>query len=115
MIVVDTNVIAYFFLAGVRTESVQAVFDRDPHWIAPALWKSEFRSVLGLYEKRVAQSFDRIEPLAMDLQQHGRGVRRARDRASAAGRAQTGVPDRLGKRQEGFGIVTPDAGERAAL
>ena len=52
MIVVDTNVIAYFFLAGERTESVEAVFDRDPHWIAPALWKSEFRSVLGLYMRK---------------------------------------------------------------
>jgi uncharacterized Rmd1/YagE family protein len=44
--------------------------------VADVLAKS---SVLGLYEKRVAQSFDRIEPLAMDLQHHGRGVRRARD------------------------------------
>lgn len=36
-------------------------------------------SVLGLYEKQVAASFDRIEPLAEGLRSGGRGARRARD------------------------------------
>jgi predicted nucleic acid-binding protein len=52
VIVVDTNVISYFFLAGERTECIVEVFDRDPYWIAPVLWKSEFRSVLTLYIRK---------------------------------------------------------------
>jgi len=52
VIVVDTNIISYYFLTGERTASVEAVFERDRHWIAPVLWKSEFRSVLGLYVRK---------------------------------------------------------------
>lgn len=44
--------------------------------MADVLGKS---SVLGLYEKRVAASFDRIEPLAQGLRQGGRGSHRASD------------------------------------
>lgn len=50
--------------------------------VADVLAKS---SVLGLYEQRVASSFDRIEPLAQDLRQRGRGARRARDLLSHIG------------------------------
>lgn len=50
--------------------------------VADVLAKS---SVLGLYEKRVASSFDRIEPLAEGLRQRGRGARHARDLLSHIG------------------------------
>ena len=50
--------------------------------VADVLAKS---SVLGLYEKRVASSFDRIEPLAEDLRRRGRGARRARHLLSHIG------------------------------
>lgn len=46
MIVVDTNVIAYFFLKGDKTRQTQIVFKRDSHWAVPLLWRSEFRNVL---------------------------------------------------------------------
>jgi len=48
MIVVDTNIIRYFFLKGEFTELAEKAFRRDPHWVAPLLWRSEFRNVLAL-------------------------------------------------------------------
>ena len=52
MIVADTNLIAYFFIKGDFTDHAQAVFDKDPAWIAPLLWRSEFRNVLALYIRK---------------------------------------------------------------
>ena len=51
MIVVDTNVIAYFFVHGDRSKEAREVFKIDPEWTAPLLWRSEFRSVLLHYMK----------------------------------------------------------------
>jgi len=48
MIVVDTNVISYFYLSGQRSEQAQRALAIDPQWIAPWLWRSEFRNVLIL-------------------------------------------------------------------
>ena len=52
MIVVDTNIISYFFLSGEFTNLTEKAFIRDPHWIAPLLWRSEFRNVLALYLRK---------------------------------------------------------------
>lgn len=49
MIVVDTNVLAYFFIPGAYTEDAERLFRRDPEWAAPILWRSEFRNVLAGY------------------------------------------------------------------
>jgi predicted nucleic acid-binding protein len=52
VIVADTNLIAYFFIKGDFTDHAQAVFEKDPTWIAPLLWRSEFRNVLALYIRK---------------------------------------------------------------
>lgn len=52
MIVVDTNVLAYFAIEGPNTASAKAVFNRDPVWSAPLLWKSELRNILLNYLRR---------------------------------------------------------------
>ena len=49
MIVVDTNVIAYCWTRGLRTEIAQRVRLRDPDWHVPVLWRSELCSVLSGY------------------------------------------------------------------
>lgn len=49
MIVVDTNIIAYLFLPGERLSLAEAARMKDSIWLAPRLWRSEFRNILALY------------------------------------------------------------------
>lgn len=49
MIVVDTNVIAYLFLPGTYTKNSEALLRAYPLWVAPYLWRSEFRNILATY------------------------------------------------------------------
>src|ERR1051325_11055557 len=52
MIVADTNLIVYLFITGDQTTLAQKVLDKDPYWIVPPLWQSEFRNVLAAYLRR---------------------------------------------------------------
>lgn len=52
MIVADTNLIVYLFITGDQTTLAQDVLAKDPHWIVPPLWQSEFRNVLAGYIRR---------------------------------------------------------------
>lgn len=52
MIVVDTNIIIYFYLSGQFTDAAQKALEQDGHWIAPHLWRSEVRNVLAGYVQR---------------------------------------------------------------
>ena len=52
MIVVDANVVAYFYLPGPHTGAAERLFQKDPDWAAPILWRSEFRSVVCGYLRR---------------------------------------------------------------
>lgn len=49
MIVVDTNVIAYFLIEGDRTQLARALWQRDSRWCLPPLWRHEFLNVLSTY------------------------------------------------------------------
>ncbi len=73
MIVADTNLIAYFLIKSGFTPDASAVYQKDPEWIAPVLWRSEFRNVLiqslrhsllGLNEILIVM--DRAEKLMQD-------------------------------------------------
>lgn len=49
MIVVDTNIIAYLLIIGENTSAAKALYKQDSDWIAPILWRSEFRNVVATY------------------------------------------------------------------
>jgi predicted nucleic acid-binding protein len=44
---VDPDLRAYAVLPGERSIAVQALAERDPHWLAPRLWRWELRNVLA--------------------------------------------------------------------
>ena len=52
MIVVDTNIICYFYLEGEYTKLAEKVFKKDPDWAVPLLWINEFRNVLAHYIRK---------------------------------------------------------------
>lgn len=52
MIVVDTNVIAGMWVPNNKEEIVYKVLKKDSDWIAPLLWRSEFRNVLSIYLRK---------------------------------------------------------------
>ena len=52
MIVVDTNVIASMWVPNDMDEWVYKVLKKDDGWVAPLLWRSEFRNVLSIYLRK---------------------------------------------------------------
>jgi predicted nucleic acid-binding protein len=54
VIVVDTNVICYRWMASPYSDGVDRAWRKDSDWIAPLLWRSEFRNALaGAIRKRL--------------------------------------------------------------
>ena len=68
MIVADTNLIVYLFITGDQTILAQQVLAKDPHWIVPPLWRSEFRNVLASYIRR-GMTLSRAKGLMSDALQ----------------------------------------------
>jgi predicted nucleic acid-binding protein len=52
MIVADTNLIAGLWVPNQMEELAYATLKKDPDWVAPVLWKSEFRNVLSLFLRK---------------------------------------------------------------
>lgn len=52
MIVVDNNILVHFWLPYPDAEECDALYRWDSEWVAPILWKSEFRNVMSLYVKK---------------------------------------------------------------
>mgnify|MGYP000078833992 FL=1 len=70
MIVADTNIISYLLLPTSYSDSVDKLFTQDSNWIAPSLWKSEFRNVLALYLRKEIITFDK----ALQLQETAESI-----------------------------------------
>lgn len=52
MIVVDVNVVAYYFIDGEKTALARELMRRDPDWRVPPLWRHEYLNVLATYARR---------------------------------------------------------------
>ncbi|MBN1425492.1 type II toxin-antitoxin system VapC family toxin [Candidatus Fermentibacteria bacterium] len=68
MIVVDTNIIGYAYLSSERTEQAERAFLKDSEWVAPLLWRSEFRNVLAQYIRRGVLSVEEAEQVMDEAQ-----------------------------------------------
>jgi predicted nucleic acid-binding protein len=47
VIVVDTNIICYRWMASAHSAAADRAWNKEPDWIAPLLWRSEFRNALA--------------------------------------------------------------------
>jgi predicted nucleic acid-binding protein len=63
MIVVDTNIIAYFYLESERSVQVERLLEKDTRWSAPLLWRSEFRNVLAHYIRKDYLSLEEAQEI----------------------------------------------------
>jgi predicted nucleic acid-binding protein len=54
VIVVDTNVICYRWISSLHNAAAEAALTKDPHWIAPLLWRAEFRNIVALAIRKKA-------------------------------------------------------------
>lgn len=68
MIVVDTNIIASFYLPTDQTVHAEKLLAATPNWIAPILWRSEFRNVLALYMRKKMLTFDEAYAIQIEAE-----------------------------------------------
>ncbi len=64
MIVVDTNVVCYRWISSPKSTAAETALAKDPHWIAPVLWRSEFRNVLAMAIRQKALTIDAAQEIA---------------------------------------------------
>jgi len=69
MIVVDTNVIASMWVPNDMDEWVYKVLKADDNWIAPLLWRSEFRNVLSIYLRKQILAFPVVLQVTEEAEQ----------------------------------------------
>lgn len=60
MIVVDTNIISYLYISGDRSQQSEDLLSFDFNWVAPILWRSEFRNVLAQYLRKNLLNIDAV-------------------------------------------------------
>jgi predicted nucleic acid-binding protein len=69
MIVVDTNVIAYLHLPSPQSSQAEQCLLKDADWVAPLLWRSEFRNILALYVRQQLLTLDAAQKIAASAEQ----------------------------------------------
>lgn len=82
MIVVDTNILAYYWIPGAFSEMVEKVYLEDRDWITSPLWRYEFRNTLaGYLRKKWIEPEDAIQLI-------GEAERKMEDREVGVSAAQ---------------------------
>ena len=65
MIVADANILVYLYLPTPFTPRAEKLLKMDSVWVAPCLWRSEFRNVLALYLRKGLLTYQK----ALQIQQ----------------------------------------------
>lgn len=68
MIVVDSNILAYLYLPGDFTAQAEDLLLSDPEWVAPILWRSEFRNILAGYMRRQMLTLKQAHALQLEAE-----------------------------------------------
>jgi predicted nucleic acid-binding protein len=68
VIVVDSNILAYLYLPGDFTAQAEHLLANDPNWVAPVLWRSEFRNILAGYMRRGTLTLDQAYALQLEAE-----------------------------------------------
>ena len=68
MIVVDSNVVAYYWVNGPLSEIAQRVQTKDSDWHVPILWRSEMRGILTGYLREGSLSAEQITRLMVSAE-----------------------------------------------
>ena len=66
MIVVDVNIVAYFFIEGDKTGQARELRGSDSNWLLPPLWRHEFLNVLATFVREGGASIDDAQMLYHD-------------------------------------------------
>ncbi|MFH1023856.1 MAG: type II toxin-antitoxin system VapC family toxin [Planctomycetota bacterium] len=115
MIVADTNLIAYYLIEGEKTAESRAVRARDPHWLAPLLWRYEFKNILVLHGRRSRIPHSHLIRLweeATEILAHGEFSPQAETVLQIAGEHHISAYDAefvALAREQGVPLVTTDA------
>jgi predicted nucleic acid-binding protein len=68
MIVVDSNILAYLYLPCEFSAKAEGLLALDPEWVAPVLWRSEFRNILAGYMRRKVLTFEQANTLQAEAE-----------------------------------------------
>jgi predicted nucleic acid-binding protein len=58
VIVADASLIGYFAVRGEHSERADDVCEADAVWVAPLLWRSEFRNALAQYARHAGMTME---------------------------------------------------------
>lgn len=73
MIVSDTNLLVHFWLHGTEYDLASKIREKETEWIAPSLWKSEFRNTLSLYLRKNIITFEEMITIMNSVENMMRG------------------------------------------
>ncbi len=87
MIVVDVNVVAYFFIEGEKTGLAHELHRCDSDWVLPPLWRHEFLNVLATFARAGGASIADVQALYLQSVDRLGNAERDVDMADALGLA----------------------------